>query len=395
MKTDFVVGLVYKNEMTKAQFGQAIAGLRMGFVAVPSGPAAEVAERLKAAGCSAVISEHGDDVSGDVEQFQALYSATKLPMYCAHHDPTVPVIRQFMRAGAHDVLCIPPELGELEKDFSELKKSVTTGKETKKGKVISILNSKSGSGATTVAVNMAYDLAAADDELKVALIDLDIQFGSVSLYLESNWQTTVMEALGQADRLDETMLMTMMNRHESGLYALPAPHKITRLDRVTASDVGRLLDVARSTFDVVILDLPRAINEWSEEVLRSSDAIYMIIQRSLAVIRDAKLLTNYFPTAGIGAEKITVVDNRYRSKHSAVTDKQIEETLKIKKMVRISNDYDTAISAHDHGVPLSKQSKNSRIAKDIEQLSQSILAEITGEEVHHQSGLFGRFMGRS
>lgn len=395
MKADFVVGLVYKNEMTKAQFGQAITGLKMGFVAVPFSSASEVAEKLKAAGCGAVISEHGDDAEGDVERFLALSSALNVPMYCAHHEPSAPVIRQFMRAGANDVFSMPPDISEMEKDFSELKKMMSPEPGEKKGKVISILNSKSGSGATTVAVNMAYDLASADEELKVALIDLDIQFGSVSLYLESNWQTTVMEAMGQAGRLDGTMLLTMMNRHESGLYALPAPHKITRLDRVTAHDVERLLEVARTTFDVVILDLPRAINEWSEEVLRSSDAIYMIIQRSLAVIRDAKLLTNYFPSAGIASEKITVVDNRYRSKHSAVTDKQIEETLKIKKMVRISNDYDTAISAHDHGVPLSKQSKNSRIAKDIEQLSQSILAEITGEEVHPQGGLFGRFMGRS
>lgn len=395
MSADFVVGLIYKNEMTKAQFGQLMGGLRVGFVAIPFGTSASIADRVKAAGCHLVISEHGDNLETDIVEFEALASGLGLPIYCAHHEPSAAVVRQFMRAGAHDVFPVPPEAAELEKEFAHLRARVVKNADDRNGKVISVLNSKSGSGATTIAVNLACNLAAADENLKVALIDFDIQFGSVSLYLDAQWQTTVMEVVGQAGRLDKTMLMTMMNRHDSGLYALPAPNKITRLDKVTAKDVGRTLEVARSAFDVVILDLPRAINEWSEEVLRSSDAIYMVIQRSLAVLRDAKLLMTYFPSAGIAPEKITVIDNRYRSKHSAVTDKQIEDTLKIKQMVRISNDYDTAISAQDHGVPLSTQAKNSRIAKDIEQLSNSILAEVTGEEAQQRAGLLGRFMGRS
>ncbi len=158
-------------------------------------------------------------------------------------------------------------------------------------------------------------------------------------------------------------------------------------------DVKKFIEAARESFDVVVLDLPRAINEWTEEVLRSSDSIYMVIQRSLAVIRDARLLTTYFHSAGIADDKITIVDNRYRSKHSAVTDKQIQETLRIERIVRIANDYDTAIGSQERGVPLSRYAKSSKLVKDVNSLSQSVLFDVTGEEVE-SGGFLDRLMGR-
>jgi pilus assembly protein CpaE len=202
-----------------------------------------------------------------------------------------------------------------------------------------------------------------------------------------------MDALGQASRLDKTMFNAMMSRHDSGLYALPAPNKITRLDRVSSADVKKFLDVVKQTFDVVVLDLPKAINDWNEEILKASDSIYVVIQRSLAVLRDARLLMSYFHSVGIDDGDITIVDNRYRSKHSTVTDKQIHDTLKVENMVRIANDYDAVMGSQDHGMPLSKHAKHSRISKDIHQISEKIVEELTGEK-REQAGLLGRLIGR-
>jgi Flp pilus assembly CpaE family ATPase len=119
----------------------------------------------------------------------------------------------------------------------------------------------------------------------------------------------------------------------------------------------------------------------------------VVIQRSLAVLRDARLLMSYFHSVGIDDGDITIVDNRYRSKHSTVTDKQIHDTLKIENMVRIANDYDSVMGSQDHGMPLSKHAKHSRISKDIYQISEKIVEELTGEK-REQAGLLGRLIGR-
>lgn len=394
MSTGLVIGLIYRNETTKAQFGQIVTSLKAGFVALPFTLNGSLVGKIHESGCHAVIVEGNDDGDQDSSYIEALIGELPdTPVYAAFRDPGVNIIRRLMRVGARDVIPVPPAEDDLKRELSRLKAGLGQDSDARKGKIISIINSKSGSGATTIAVNMACDIAAMDEELKVALIDLDIQFGSVSLYLDVKWQANVMDALGQASRLDKTMLSAMMSHHDSGLYALPAPTKITRLDRVSSADVKKFLAVIRETFDVVVLDLPKAINEWNEEILKASDDIYVVIQRSLAILRDARLLMSYFHGAGIEESKITIVDNRYRSKHSAVTDKQIHDTLKIDSMVRVANDYDSVMGSQDHGMPLSKHAKHSRISKDIHQISEKIVEELTGEK-REQAGLLGRLIGR-
>jgi pilus assembly protein CpaE len=394
MSTGLVIGLIYRNETTKAQFGQIVTGLKAGFVALPFMLNGSLVGKVHEAGCHAVIVEGSDEGEQDTSHIEALISELPdIPVYAAFREPGVDVIRRLMRIGARDVIPIPPSEDDLKRELSRLKAALGQDGDARKGRIVSIINSKSGSGATTIAVNMACDIAAMDEELKVALIDLDIQFGSVSLYLDVKWQANIMDALGQASRLDKTMLNAMMSHHDSGLYALPAPNKITRLDRVSVSDIKKFLDVVRETFDVVVLDLPKAINDWNEEILKASDNIYVVIQRSLAILRDARLLMSYFHGAGIEDSKLTIVDNRYRSKHSAVTDKQIHDTLKIENMVRIANDYDAVMGSQDHGMPLSKHAKHNRISKDMHQIAEKLVEDLTGEK-REQAGLLGRLIGR-
>lgn len=394
MSKGIIVALVYRNETTKSEFARVISGAKAGFVAIPVGANETVSEKIRACGCQVVIYEAGEDSGSDVAQLQALCREfPKMEFFACHSSPDVDTFRAFMRAGVRDVFSVPPVEQDVIREIARINASVSEQQGSHNGKVISVINSKSGSGATTLAVNLACDLAEMDENLKVALVDMDIQFGSVSLYLDVKWQSNVMEAFSQSARLDGTMLKSMMSQHDSGLLALPAPLKITRLDRVSAMDVKKFLEAARESFDVIVLDLPRVINEWTEEVLRSSDTIYMVIQRSLAVIRDARLLTTYFHSAGIGDDKVTIVDNRYRSKHAAVTDKQIQETLRIERIVRVTNDYDTAIGSQERGVPLSRYARSSRLAKDVNSLSQDLLFQLTGEE-RESGGFLDRLMGR-
>ena len=394
MSTGLVIGLIYRNETTKAQFGKIVTGLKAGFVALPFTLNGSLVSRVREAGCHALIVEGNDEKEQDSSLVEALITELNdIPVYAAFREPGVDIIRRLMRVGARDVIPVPPAEDDLKRELSRLQAGISQNGDSRKGKIISIINSKSGSGATTIAVNMACDIAAMDEELKVALIDLDVQFGCVSLYLDVKWQANVMDALGQASRLDKTMLSAMMSHHDSGLYALPAPTKITRLDRISTADVKKFLEVIRQTFDVVILDLPKAINDWNEEILKASDDIYVVIQRSLAILRDARLLLSYFHSVGIEDDKVTIVDNRYRSKHSAVTDKQIFDTLKIERMIRVANDYDAVMGSQDHGMPLSKHAKHSRISKDMHQISEKILEELTGEK-REQAGLLGRLIRR-
>ncbi len=223
MTQGVIVALIYRNETTKSEFARVIAGAKAGFVAVPWGDNQALADKVRASGCHVVIYESGDNVESDVQQIQSLAREfSNVMFYACHTAPDVNIFRSFMHAGVNDVFSLPPAELDVVREIDRAKANVVADSESHDGKVISIINSKSGSGATTLAVNLACDLAEMDENLKVALVDMDIQFGCVSLYLDVKWQSNVMEAFSQSARLDGTMLKSMMSHHDSGLLALPA-----------------------------------------------------------------------------------------------------------------------------------------------------------------------------
>ena len=380
MSTDLVIALVYKNDSTKAEYGKALSALQVGFHGVPASLNGELNVRLEELDPDGIIME----IEGDPRDFTLLERIVNqfqtTPVYAAQHDLTMTAMRQLMRAGVRDVLPIPPDSTDLRLEMETLEEKKKTDSEARQGKVVTVMSAKSGSGSTTLAVNLACELASQYPNSRVALLDMDIQFGDISLFLNIKSQASIMEAVHQAARLDPVMLKTMMVEHDSGIHVLTAPTEITRLDKVSASDMRKVVEMASQYFDLVVLDMPHFLSEWSEEILRISDNCLLVIQKSLSTLRDAKRIMDYLPRTGVETGKIQVINNRCQSKHGSVSVKQIEETLGLEHILSLANDYDASMSSQDHGQPLLQTAKRSRLRKDIAELAEDIAVALLGQE---------------
>jgi pilus assembly protein CpaE len=133
-----------------------------------------------------------------------------------------------------------------------------------------------GCGATTMAVNLAWELAITDRKSPpaVCLIDLDLQFGSVSTYLDMPRRDAVYELLSDTSVMDRDAFMQALLPFNDRLQVLTAPPELLPLDLIGPEDIDRIIDMARANFDYVVIDMPSTVVQWTETVLHQAHVYF-------------------------------------------------------------------------------------------------------------------------
>jgi pilus assembly protein CpaE len=302
-----------------------------------------------------------------------------IPVYVITESSDVNDIRHYMRSGARDVFVKPLNADEIWKEM----KQVIGEEESKEqgGKLVSFMNVKGGNGCTTIAVNTALEIAKSK-QLKTLFVDLDIQFGDAATKIDLKSPGTVMEALSQAERLDASLLTSLVSTSSHGLDVLASPDKLVGLDEIRPDDIKMLMEAAVEVYDLVIFDLPRVITPWVEEIFKWNDHIFLVAQGSVSDVRDGSLLLEHLHTIGASEDSIHFLHNRAGVKHAyaSVDSDQLAKSFKTKRLITIRNDYDTAIHSADLGKAVSDHEKHSKLAKDIKTLADLII-ELSGYKV--------------
>lgn len=294
-------------------------------------------------------------------------------------------VRLLMRAGASDVFYCPLVASELVDELKRIN-AVKDANESG-GKLVSFINVKGGSGSTTLAVNTAVDLSKRKKK-KVLLIDLDIQFGDAAVAMDLHPRTTVGEALDQIDRLDSSLLDSLVVKANSNLDILASPGRLIDLFSIKSVDLNLLLERALKHYDITIIDLPRVICSWTNDVLRWSDDIFMVLQASVSSVRDARLIGSHLHTLGLSGGALHFVQNRAAAKHAAVSTQQLMNALKSDNVLAVHNDYNAASRASDMGKPVAEVAKSSSMAKDVHVLGDIILHQFHADD--KKAGFIGR-----
>lgn len=342
--------------------------------------------------CEVVIIDTPDLVTLETQLPEWQSSGNTAAVYAVANDAGLDDVRQLMRAGISDVFVAPLKQDEVIRELEQVMEKRDAEREG--GKLITFLNAKGGNGSTTVAVNTAVKLAQSGQDLQVLLVDLDIQFGDAAPALDLHPRSTVLEALSQAERLDQTLLESLVCAHESGLHVLTSPARLDPLDSIRQRDVQKLLETALDCYDIIIVDLPRVVTPWSNDVLRWSDHLFLVVQGCVASVRDSRLLHDHVRNLGVTEEAIHYIHNRAGAKHTSVATEQLAKALESDRIVVIHNDYDDAIRASDMGTPVVTMAKNSALAKDFQRLSE-VVAGLCGHGQEKGSGLLGRLFGGS
>ncbi|MEO1751621.1 AAA family ATPase [Thiofaba sp. EF100] len=332
---------------------------------------------------------HAEDIT-DVERILHDHG-DKVTVFVTVKDGNIDIIRRLMRAGVRDVLVQPIQTQELVIEITRIlseKRARQSAEQGRQGHILSFLNAKGGSGGSTLAVNVAHALASQFD-LKVVLVDLDLQFGVCALFLDLKPQATVLEALNNPARIDPVFVQALLTPYEGGLRVLASPADVSISPDMDPDTVSALLHALAAEADVVIVDLPRQLRSWTLAVMQLSDPLMLVIQNTLSTLRDARLLLDALPRLGVTTEHVEFVNNRAMADSPSVSIDHLKETLSRQQIHRVRNDFELAVHAQDIGRPLAKVSERSPLTKDVFSLAEQI-AERYGAQPASSPGLLKR-----
>jgi pilus assembly protein CpaE len=285
------------------------------------------------------------------------------------------ILIEAMRAGVKEFFSQPINKEEVKRALLKLREQQSAHKAQKaegpkkQGKIINVIGSKGGVGTTTVAVNLATSLAEADREKMVALIDMNLLFGEIPLFLSIESVFDWMEVAKNISRIDSTYLLSVMSRHNTGVHVLPSPAKVLDEFRVTPQVIEALLVQMRSMFDYIVIDSGQVLDDISRTILKLSDSLIIVTLLSLPCLINVKRLTDHFHKFGYPQdEDIQVLVNRHH-KRSMISLEDAEKSLKKKIFWNIPNDFQTTMSAINQGRPLSVMDSASEITASFRELA--------------------------
>ena len=269
-----------------------------------------------------------------------------------------------MRAGAREYIERPTTTNDLLEAFVRLTSTRRKpGRETARGKILTIVNAKGGSGATTVAVNLA--LALQSLQHSIALVDL-APLGHCALHLNLKPAFTVSDAVTNLHRLDASLLDSFMARHAGGLQVLagaaaPAPIE------PSPSDFARLFDTMAGLFRYVVVDASTRLDSATRIVSNLSERVLIVAHADVASLWSAGRVSQYLGEHG-SRDRFSLVLNRYR-KVVGFNEAETEAAIGAPVLWRIPNQYFAVSTAIDRGVPVIHQT-NTEIARSITGLAE-------------------------
>lgn len=296
-------------------------------------------------------------------------------------------MRLAMQAGARDFLPEPVVAEELLAALGRMLMDVR-GSSGSGGKLIAVMNAKGGSGATLLACNLAQQLSSQGGS--TLLLDLDLQFGSVAHYLDVHPSHSHLDVLQQIDELDSVALRGFCSHFSPTLHVLGGrSNELCLSQDVRLEQLEALLRLARSTYDFVVVDLPRQIDHLTGTTLEQADRVYILLQQSLSHLKDATRLVRILrDDLGVQGNRLQVVVNRY-NKAAPVSLRDITEALRGAGLQKLPNDYAVVSESQNTGVPLELHAPRAPVTLAMRELCQELL----GTEAATK-GLLKRTFGR-
>ncbi len=294
-------------------------------------------------------------------------------------------VRKAMTAGARDFLNKPFNGDELARTIfktydleSRRREIVAVPKQHEEinSKVITVFSTKGGVGKTTIASNLAVCIARTAKK-KVALIDLDLQFGDIAIMLNVSVKNTISDLIKEMSQLDKNLMEEYLVTHFSGVKVLPAPIKPEYAEYITANHVEKIINTLRETYHFIIIDTSANFHETVLTSLDMSDRILLVSTLDLPTIKNVKAGLEVMDTLHYPKEKINIVLNK-ASEQYGIKYKDFENTLRHPISSYIPEDSQTVITSANKGFPFVMTRTETKVAKAIMELSSKATDELGG-----------------
>jgi pilus assembly protein CpaE len=294
-------------------------------------------------------------------------------------------MRRAMMAGAKDFIPKPPSGDELIKTIRFLgdraKKEEERAQQAKQaeyfpqgprgsrgqtgrlqGKVLSVYSAKGGVGCTTLATNLAVGLHTG--ETPVVVVDTNLQFGDVSVFLNLQVKNSIVDLAARADELDKEYVDEILMAHQTGMRVLAAPPRPEMADEVHADQVRALLKFLKGHYAYVVVDTHSTMDDVTLAVLETSDLILAVATPDIPAIKDSRLLFDLLGVLEIPRDRIFFIMNKM-DRRPGITPEAVAENLRRPVDAEVPADERTITSSINKGVPLMLGDKSKPPAKNL------------------------------
>ncbi len=328
-------------------------------------------QKLASSGAQVIL--HGT-ARGDrlpVAEVDAVRHATAAPIILVTSGGAASLLHEALANGIADVVMLPQLTDAL---VFTIKKTcqlaATRGgltpsqlrTSTAEGRVLTVFSPKGGVGKTVLATSLATQIARKSGR-RVLLIDLDLQFGDVAIMMGVEPEKTIYDLVMTTGELDPEKLAGYVTSHPSGVDVVPAPVRPEDAELVAEDRVGRLLDVAKETYDAIVVDTPAFFQATTLATLDRTDRLLLVSTLDIPAVKNVKLTLQTLSLLHYPKDRINLIINHGMSK-AELDRREVEKALDLKAMFEIPGDRDVG-TAVNRGVPVPMSAPRSGVSKVI------------------------------
>ena len=365
-----------EEEVLAAEFGPSVVG-GMSLDTSRVGPDDDVPEEVVKR-ARVIVIEVRPDHPGSLTRLLRLHVENpSIAVIAAVRDLTIPTMQALLRAGIKDVIALPLVRRDLETMIERMREEIERGQIQiqPEGKVVSIIASVGGVGATALLTQAAALYARRERERGFAtcLFDLDLQGGNAATHLGLSPDLTISELLDAGKRLDPAVLASVAAAHVSGLRVIAAPTELMPTDTVGTDQICDIVHLATAEYRTVFLDLPSDWTNWSLSLVAQSDVVFLIVELSIASLRQAQRQLALLVKLGVAADKIQVVVNRVEKKlFQQINLKDASDTIGRPIGLSVTSDFALMNTALNRGVMIGDIKSKSAVGRDLNKLLDAI-----------------------
>ena len=324
-------------------------------------------------------------------------------------------MRRAMMAGARDFMVKPPSSEELiatirrlsvfahekREEFDRPTASVaaeappgSAPSHRPTGKVLAFYSPKGGVGCTTIPTNIALGLDT--EETPTVLVDGNLQFGDVSVFLNLQSKYSIVDLTSRMDEIDPEILEDVLLLHENGLRVLAAPPRPEMADEVNSDQIRTIIQFLRRHFAYVVVDTASTMDDTTLAILDTTDLLIAICTPDIPAIKDARHLFDLLHILEFPTQNVCFVVNKMDRK-GGISAEAVGENLKREVEAVIPADERTVTASINKGIPLIVSDRSSPQSRALMQLMGTIKQRLANaedqkeeEEVKERPRLLGR-----
>jgi len=306
------------------------------------------------------------------DELAALRQHTRAPILIVASGGSSSMLEQALDADVADVLLLPQLVENVV--FSIRKATHTRARHQssgpgRNGKIVTVFSPKGGTGKTVTATNLATAFAKFESK-KTLLLDLDLQFGDAAIMLGLEPDKTIYDLVVAPGELDTEKLAGYTTKHTSGVEVLPAPLRPEDAELVTEAKLTRLLEVAKESYDAIVVDTSPFFHGPMLATLDRTDELLLLSSLDVPTLKNLRLALQTLELLSFPKQRVKIVLNRANSK-VGMKQNEVEGALGMKIRFEIPSDRAVPLAVN-RGKPVILDEEGADVSKAIRQMAKAL-----------------------